>query len=154
MKLAALALAVAVLLLCGCGGGNAVGNEAANAPAAPTTDEGKAEALVRAFMQASEAQDQAKCRSMLVKEEREPKDGANFKFNDDGSLKSWSISGVKTDGAEIVVTVESTMKDKPGTTSMPMVVVREDGELRLSMTRTIDRLLASKGNKPAGNAGE
>lgn len=149
MRRAAALLAVVVLLLCGCGGGNG----AANTAGVPLSDEGKAEALVRAFMQASEAQDQAKCRTMLVMAEREPKDGATFKFNADGNLKSWSLGTPRADGTEFVVQVHAEMKDKPGTTTLEMVVVREDSEMRISMEKTFERTFAASRAGREGNSG-
>lgn len=152
-----------VLLLCGCGGSGVVGNAAGNAPANSatkgasqsdaTSDEGRAEALVREFMKASEAQDQEKCRSMLVKAEREKQDGSTMSFNKDGNLKSWSIGKVSKDGDEIIVPVDAVMADKPEPSTMPMVVVKEGAEFRISLEKTFTRYFRAMSEKRKANGG-
>ena len=86
---------------------------------------------VRTFMEAAMAEDEVACRACLVKKERE---NDNFDFNSKTPSGDYTIGSVDYEGDEALVpcTIDGQ--------KITFVLQEEDGEWRLSLMATIQRM--------------
>ncbi len=162
MKLFCLLMLMCVVLT-SCGPGNSAPalNTAGNADSENTgsslsADEVIARGVVEELMQASLAQDQDKCKALLIKAEREKvmPSGASYGFNKDGDMESYTIGDVKSEGDEIIVNVSVVVKPPSKSDTMPVVLLKEETTWRISMDKTFSRYVAVLRERRKANAGD